>query len=180
MSVFAPFRVADPGSARPPPPLASVIVKVLIVGAGIAGLATALFLHDSGIECEVYERSPEIRELGVGINALPLAVGPLAGLGLLDALDEVAVRTKELFYCHRLGQVIMHRQCGIDAGFDVPQLSVHRGRLQGVLLPSGSASAPTPCTPGTGSPGSSRTATASAPGSPPRTASRSASARATC
>jgi 5-methylphenazine-1-carboxylate 1-monooxygenase len=111
-----------------------VIVKVLIVGAGIAGLATALFLHDAGIECEVYERSPEIRELGVGINALPLAVGPLAGLGLLDALDEVAVRTKELFYCHRLGQVIMHRPCGLDAGFDVPQLSVHRGRLQGVLL----------------------------------------------
>jgi 2-polyprenyl-6-methoxyphenol hydroxylase-like FAD-dependent oxidoreductase len=46
----------------------------------------------------------------------------------------VAVRTKELFYSHRLGQVIMHRPCGLDAGFDVPQLSVHRGRLQGVLL----------------------------------------------
>jgi 2-polyprenyl-6-methoxyphenol hydroxylase-like FAD-dependent oxidoreductase len=110
------------------------LVKVLIVGAGIGGLATALFLHDAGIECEIYERSPEIRELGVGINALPLAVGPLAALGLLDALDEVAVRTKELFYCHRLGQVIMHRPCGLDAGFDVPQFSVHRGQLQGVLL----------------------------------------------
>jgi 2-polyprenyl-6-methoxyphenol hydroxylase-like FAD-dependent oxidoreductase len=109
-------------------------MKVLIVGAGIGGLATALFLHDAGIECEVYERSPEIRELGVGINTLPFAVGPLAGLGLLDRLDEVAVRTKELFYCHRLGQVIMHRPCGLDAGFDVPQLSVHRGQLQGVLL----------------------------------------------
>jgi 2-polyprenyl-6-methoxyphenol hydroxylase-like FAD-dependent oxidoreductase len=109
-------------------------VKVLIVGAGIAGLSTALFLHDAGIECEVYERSAEIRELGVGINLLPLAVGPLAGLGLLDQLDEAAIRTKELFYCHRLGQVIMHRACGLDAGFDVPQLSLHRGRLQGVLL----------------------------------------------
>jgi 5-methylphenazine-1-carboxylate 1-monooxygenase len=109
-------------------------VKVLIVGAGIGGLATALFLNEAGIECEIYERSPQIRELGVGINALPFAVGPLAGLGLLDRLDEVAVRTKELFYCHRLGQVIMHRPCGLDAGFDVPQLSVHRGQLQGVLL----------------------------------------------
>jgi 2-polyprenyl-6-methoxyphenol hydroxylase-like FAD-dependent oxidoreductase len=65
-------------------------VKVLIVGAGIGGLATALFLHEAGIECEVYERSPTIRELGVGLNALPLAVAPLAGLGLLDRLDEVA------------------------------------------------------------------------------------------
>jgi 2-polyprenyl-6-methoxyphenol hydroxylase-like FAD-dependent oxidoreductase len=109
-------------------------MKVLIVGAGIGGLATALFLHDAGIESEIYERSPAIRELGVGINALPLAVAPLAGLGLLDRLDEVAVRTSELFYCHRLGQVVMRRPCGLDAGFDVPQLSVHRGRLQGVLL----------------------------------------------
>ncbi|OLT05998.1 salicylate 1-monooxygenase [Pseudonocardia sp. CNS-004] len=109
-------------------------MKVLIVGAGIGGLATALFLHDAGIECEIYERSTVIRELGVGINALPLAVAPLAGLGLLDRLDEVAVRTEELFYSHRRGQVIMHRPCGLAAGFDVPQLSVHRGRLQGVLL----------------------------------------------
>ena len=115
--------------------IASVpIVKVLIVGAGIGGLATALFLHESGIECEVYERTPTIRALGVGLNALPLAVAPLAGLGLLDRLDEVAIRTKELFYCHRRGQEIMRRPCGLDAGHDVPQLSMHRGRLQGVLL----------------------------------------------
>jgi 2-polyprenyl-6-methoxyphenol hydroxylase-like FAD-dependent oxidoreductase len=122
------------GSAEGAASIASSVVKVLIVGGGIGGLATALFLHEAGIECEVYERSPEIRELGVGINALPFAVGPLAGLGLLDRLDEVAIRTKELFYCHRLGQEIMRRPCGLDAGFDVPQLSVHRGRLQGALL----------------------------------------------
>jgi 2-polyprenyl-6-methoxyphenol hydroxylase-like FAD-dependent oxidoreductase len=109
-------------------------VKVLIVGAGIGGLVTALFLHDAGIDCEVHERSPAIRELGVGINVLPLAVGPLAGLGLLDRLDEVAIRTRELLYTHRLGPEIMRRPCGLDAGHDVPQLSVHRGRLQGVLL----------------------------------------------
>ncbi len=108
-------------------------MKVMIVGAGVAGLTTALLLHEAGIDCEVYEQSGEIRELGVGINALPFAVGPLVGLGLLDRLDEVAVRTRELYYTHRLGQVILRRPCGIDAGHDVPQFSVHRGRLQGVL-----------------------------------------------
>jgi 5-methylphenazine-1-carboxylate 1-monooxygenase len=109
-------------------------MKIVVVGAGIGGLTTALQLHRAGVECEVYEQSEQIRELGVGINALPHAVRVLAGLGLLDALDAVAVRTTELTYAHRLGPAIVRRPCGLDAGFTLPQLSTHRGRLQGVLL----------------------------------------------
>ena len=108
-------------------------MKVMIVGAGVGGLTTALFLHEAGIDCEVYEQSTTIRELGVGINTLPFAVGPLAGLRLLDALDEVAIRTRVLYYTHRLGHEILRRPCGLDAGHEMPQFSVHRGRLQGVL-----------------------------------------------
>ena len=44
-------------------------MKVLVIG-GIGGLATALSLHAVGIECEVFEQSRGIRELGVGINTL--------------------------------------------------------------------------------------------------------------
>ena len=109
-------------------------MRVLIIGAGIGGLTTALRLHHMGIECEVHEQSETLRELGVGINALPQAVKELAELGLLERLDEVAIRTRELIYAHRLGPEIMRRPCGIDAGFALPQFSVHRGRLQGVLL----------------------------------------------
>jgi 2-polyprenyl-6-methoxyphenol hydroxylase-like FAD-dependent oxidoreductase len=109
-------------------------MKIVVVGAGIGGLTTALQLHRAGIACEVYEQSERSRELGVGINALPHAVKVLAGLDLLDALDEVAVRTNELTYAHRLGSAIVRRPCGLDAGFTLPQLSLHRGRLQGVLL----------------------------------------------
>ncbi|MER7546400.1 flavin-dependent oxidoreductase [Spirillospora sp. NPDC127506] len=105
----------------------------MIVGAGIGGLFTALRLHAEGIGCAVYERGERIRELGVGINALPFAVRELAALGLLDRLDEAGVRTGELIYTHRLGQEIMRRPCGRAAGFAHPQISVHRGRLQGLL-----------------------------------------------
>jgi 2-polyprenyl-6-methoxyphenol hydroxylase-like FAD-dependent oxidoreductase len=41
-------------------------MKVIIIGAGIAGLATALMLEREGIRADLYEQSPEIRELGVG------------------------------------------------------------------------------------------------------------------
>jgi 2-polyprenyl-6-methoxyphenol hydroxylase-like FAD-dependent oxidoreductase len=109
-------------------------VKVIVVGAGIGGLITALRLHHQGIDCEIHEQSEQIRELGVGINALPNAVREMAALGLLGELEETGVLTHELIYTNRLGQEIMRRRCGRTAGFDFPQISLHRGRLQGVLL----------------------------------------------
>ena len=108
-------------------------MKVLIAGGGIGGLALALSLHQKGIACEVFERSSEIRELGVGINTLPHAIKELTDLGLLEALDQVAIRTYELIYQNRLGQEIWRDLRGLHAGFEYPQFSIHRGRLQGVL-----------------------------------------------
>ncbi len=108
-------------------------MKVLIAGGGIGGLALALSLHQKGIACEVYERSSEIRELGVGINTLPHAIKELDDLGLLEALDQVAIRTYELIYQNRLGQEIWRDLRGIHAGLEYPQFSIHRGKLQGVL-----------------------------------------------
>jgi 2-polyprenyl-6-methoxyphenol hydroxylase-like FAD-dependent oxidoreductase len=108
-------------------------MRAIIVGGGIGGLTAALMLHARGIDCEVYEQADAVRELGVGINTLPHAIKELAGLGLLERLDAVAIRTYELFYTNCFGQEIWREPRGIDAGYDVPQFSIHRGRLQGVI-----------------------------------------------
>src|ERR1700742_4864519 len=108
-------------------------MKAIIVGGGIGGLTTALMLRARGIESELFEQSDTIRELGVGINTLPHAIRELAGLGLLDALDAVSVRTDQLYYLNRHGQEVWREARGVDAGHDVPQFSIHRGRLQGVI-----------------------------------------------
>src|SRR6516162_6556108 len=108
-------------------------MKAIIIGGGIGGLTTALMLRARGIDCEVYEQADSVRELGVGINTLPHAIRELAGIGLLDRLDDVAIRTSELFYLTRHGQQVWHEKRGLDAGHDVPQFSIHRGRLQGVI-----------------------------------------------
>jgi 5-methylphenazine-1-carboxylate 1-monooxygenase len=108
-------------------------MKVLIAGGGVGGLTLALMLKQRGIEAEIFEQSTEIRELGVGINTLPHAIRELSLLGLLPALDRIAIRTKELVYMNRFGQDIWREPRGMDAGFDVPQFSIHRGRLQSVI-----------------------------------------------
>ena len=108
-------------------------MHVIIIGAGIGGLATALMLHARGIKATVFEQSSGIRELGVGINILPHAIAELDTLGLLPALDAVGIRTRELFYMNRHGQTVWRELRGTFAGLKTPQFSIHRGRLQKLL-----------------------------------------------
>src|ERR1700691_4443570 len=108
-------------------------MKVIIAGGGVGGLVTALMLHARGIDCEIFEQADAVRELGVGINTLPHAIKELAELGLLERLDADAIRTYQLVYTNRFGQEIWREPRGLDAGYDVPQFSIHRGRLQSVI-----------------------------------------------
>jgi 5-methylphenazine-1-carboxylate 1-monooxygenase len=108
-------------------------MTVIIIGAGIGGLTAALSLHQAGLDVHVFEQSRELGELGVGINVLPHATRELAALGLLGALDHAGIRTRELVYATRLGQVVWREARGTAAGFDVPQFSIHRGKLHAVL-----------------------------------------------
>ena len=108
-------------------------MHILIAGGGIGGLALALMLEQRGIGCTVLESAQQVRPLGVGINLLPHAVRELAALGLLPGLDEAGVRTRELRYANHLGQVVWTEARGTWAGHDVPQFSVHRGRLHALL-----------------------------------------------
>jgi 2-polyprenyl-6-methoxyphenol hydroxylase-like FAD-dependent oxidoreductase len=109
-------------------------VTVLIAGAGIGGLTLALSLHQARVPVRVFETSSEIKPLGVGINLLPHAVRELDELGLLDALDGLGVRTAELAYYSKRGQLIWSEPRGTAAGYRWPQISLHRGRLQMMLL----------------------------------------------
>ncbi|HET6339529.1 MAG TPA: flavin-dependent oxidoreductase [Polyangiales bacterium] len=110
------------------------MTHVLIVGGGIGGLTAALSLAELGYEIDVFESTPEVRPLGVGINVLPHAVRELHELGLAQELEHAGVLTSELAYFSKHGQAIWSEPRGIGAGYRWPQISIHRGVLHLLLL----------------------------------------------
>jgi salicylate hydroxylase len=64
--------------------------KVLIAGGGIGGMTAALALLRRGIDVQVFEQAPELREVGAGLQLSANALRVLYQLGVGDALRAVA------------------------------------------------------------------------------------------
>ncbi|HEY5396878.1 MAG TPA: flavin-dependent oxidoreductase [Trebonia sp.] len=109
-------------------------MRVLIAGAGIAGLTTALSLHAVGIEAQLVDSATTLRPLGVGINLLPHAVRELTELGLGPQLAATGIATSEQAHFDRHGSLIWSEPRGRGLGYAWPQYSIHRGELQMTLL----------------------------------------------
>jgi len=104
-------------------------MDIAIVGGGIGGLTLALALHQRGIACRVYEGAPEVKELGVGITLLPHAMRELTALGLGDALARQGIENVDSCFFNRFGQLIYREPRGRAAGYPVPEVGIHRGRV---------------------------------------------------
>lgn len=107
---------------------------VLIAGGGIGGLSVALTLHQIGVPCVVFEAVAALKPLGVGINLQPNAVRELYELGFgPDVLATIGVQTREWALVGLNGNDVYSEPRGLRAGYQWPQYSVHRGKLQMLL-----------------------------------------------
>lgn len=109
-------------------------MDIVIAGAGIGGLTTALSLHARGMRVTVVESARELAAMGVGINLLPHAVAELHALGLGDRLRAISAAPAVIDYYTSDGELLFREPRGIEGGYAYPQCSVHRGRLQMLLL----------------------------------------------
>ncbi len=109
-------------------------MAIAIIGGGIGGLSLALALHQRGLTCDVYETVPDIKEIGVGITLLPHAVRELAGLGLQAELEAAGIENLESVFFNRFGQYIYREPRGRHAGYEMPEVGIHRGKLHRILF----------------------------------------------
>ena len=65
--------------------------KIVVIGGGIGGLAAALALLKRGLDVEVHEQAPELKEVGAGIQISSNGTRVLYAPGLEDALKRVQV-----------------------------------------------------------------------------------------
>lgn len=63
--------------------------KALVIGGGIGGLTAAIALRRAGIEAHVFERAPQLREIGAGLTVWPNGSKVLARIRLRDAMSRI-------------------------------------------------------------------------------------------
>ncbi len=110
--------------------------SVLIAGGGIGGLTAAACLLEVGFDVDVFEQASELEEIGAGVQISANAGRVFGHLGMLDALDEIAVRPEAYrFRLYDSGEVLQTIPLGahyVDR-HGVPYYTVHRADFHRLL-----------------------------------------------
>lgn len=118
-------------------------MRIIVIGAGIGGLAAALALRRSGFEVQVFEQATELREVGAGVQISPNATRILHRLGLEEPLRRFGVRPRERVIRRWDDGRVIAREPLADAcerNFSAPYYHFHRAELLDLLsaaLPEG-------------------------------------------
>lgn len=109
---------------------------IIVVGAGIGGLAAALSLARAGKRVLVVEREQTIEEVGAGLQISPNAGRVLQSLGLSSALDAIGLEPASFRVRRALdGETLVHLPIkDATARWGAPFRVFHRADLQNALL----------------------------------------------
>ncbi len=110
-------------------------MKVIIIGGGIGGLATAIALRQRGIEATVFEAAPEIKAVGAGIVMASNAMQVLQRLGVAEKVKANGYALKSARIADEKWNAIQEIDSTYAiAKYGVGSYAIHRAALQKVLL----------------------------------------------
>ena len=110
-------------------------MRVVIIGAGIGGLAAAVALRRIGIPSLVLEQAPAIHEVGAGLSIWPNAVHALTELGVAERVLAVASVVERNTLRTASGRTISVTELtGISEIAGAPCICLHRAVLQKILF----------------------------------------------
>ncbi|MDF3337118.1 FAD-dependent monooxygenase [Mycolicibacterium septicum] len=112
-------------------------MRVLVVGGGIGGVATALSLARQGSAVRVLERASVIEEVGAGLQVGPNAWRALTRLGVVERLETAAVRPgRAVMKNIHTGDEITSLDFGprFVARYGAPYTVLHRADLLSALV----------------------------------------------
>ena len=112
-------------------------LPVLVAGGGIGGLAAALALVRQGFAVKVLEQSPQLGEIGAGIQFGPNAFAALDALGIGEKARGRAVYTDEMVMIDALDETLVGRiptGAAFRQRFGNPYAVIHRADVHMSLL----------------------------------------------
>lgn len=110
-------------------------MRVIIIGAGIGGLAAAAALRRVGIETINVERVPAIREVGAGLSLWSNAVNALKQLRVADKVLASASAVERVISRTAAGRPITVNPIGeISRDAGAPSVCIHRAVLHRLLF----------------------------------------------
>ncbi|KAH6638673.1 FAD binding domain-containing protein [Truncatella angustata] len=111
----------------------SVELDIIVVGAGLSGLATAIGAALSGHRVTVYESAKELLEVGAGLQVTPNSTRILQKWGLPDKLWQSAAEPTSLLVHRYSGEVLAMEKDfdkNIRRKYGAPFIDLHRVDMQ--------------------------------------------------
>ncbi|MBD2701306.1 FAD-dependent monooxygenase [Spirosoma sp. BT702] len=106
-----------------------------IIGAGIAGLTTAIALRQIGLQPTIFEAAPTIKALGAGLGLAANAVKALQKLGIAEAILSAGRFLDAFTILDQQGRIITRTDSKrISQKYGIDNFTIHRGALHRELL----------------------------------------------
>jgi FAD-dependent urate hydroxylase len=110
------------------------MTKAIIIGAGIGGLSAAIALQNIGYDVSIYEKAPELKDVGAGISLWANAVKALDQLGVGKAVRALGFTEGGGGFHTPQGETLLGADVHeAERRFGAPTVVIHRADLSQIL-----------------------------------------------